>query len=100
MIEFDMADFEAAVRTRATQSLKYGQGAHVAYDFDGIENWVYDNVVGNIPVVDPTMMLFGWAGEDDTEKAFVGGIKQVRSVCLPPTQIQLVYRAPTSDSHF
>merc|ERR1712216_450738 len=33
MIRFTMYDFETAVREHSTQSLKYGQGAHIVYNF-------------------------------------------------------------------
>merc|ERR1711939_880129 len=52
MINFTMYDFEAAVREHATQSLKYGQGAHISYDYNGIEQWVFENVVANVPEID------------------------------------------------
>ena len=42
------------MRDNATQSLKYGQGGHITYDFNGIEHWVFETVVANVPEVNPT----------------------------------------------
>merc|ERR1719327_465462 len=69
MIKFNMLDFEAAVRHHAAQSLKYGQGENVSYDYDEIQKWVLEKVVGNIPRIETVMADFPWIGEGYTSKA-------------------------------
>jgi hypothetical protein len=76
MIKFTMHDFEATVRGNSTQSLKYGQGGHVTYDYAGIQDWIHEHVVGNVPLLQPLMDEFPWVGEGSTNMDFIGGIKQ------------------------
>lgn len=53
MIEFSMDDFEAVTRQYADQSLEYGTGKEVQYNFASVQRWVLKNVAGNVP---PTFM--------------------------------------------
>jgi len=76
MITFTMHDFEAVVRDNATQSLKYGQGGHITYDFNGIEHWVFETVVANVPEISTFGREFPFVGESLSSKEYVGGIKQ------------------------
>lgn len=77
MIRFTMHDFETAVREHSTQSLKYGQGAHIVYNFQAIQDWVYEHVVANVPVIDNTGREFMFVGEGTNESTeYVAGIKQ------------------------
>jgi len=75
-ITFNMFEFEAAIRSNSSQSLKYGQGGDVTYDFAEIEEWVIEKVVGNIPVFSDAMSVFAWVGEGVQYKDVIGGIHQ------------------------
>lgn len=76
MIKFNMLDFEDAVRENATQSLKYGQGENVSYNYAAIQNWVLENVVGNVPTISVVAADFPWLGEGYSSKSVLGGITQ------------------------
>jgi len=87
----DSHDFESVVRANATQSLKYGQGADVKYDFAQVEQWVVENVLKNAPMFDDRLLTgiplsdekkanvdayFKYIGEGYTRKSVIGGIEQ------------------------
>jgi hypothetical protein len=71
-----MDDFERATREHATQSLEYGQGTMLAYDYEGIQDWVLQHIVGNVPVIETNLAVFSFAGETYERKTVIGGVKQ------------------------
>jgi hypothetical protein len=90
-MHFDLRDFDACVRANATQSLKYGQGADVKYDFLQIQNWVIEEVLKNAPLLDDRIRTemplddakkanidayFRFIGEGYKRKDNIGGIDQ------------------------
>jgi len=78
MIAWDKEEFEGVIRGSSAQSIKFGQGGAISYNFGLVEEWVYENVVANVPLLDDTMPVFPWVGESSDEyKANIGGIEQV-----------------------
>jgi len=76
MIEFDPVDFADAVRENAMQSLQYAHGSEVSFDYEAIEDWVYRNVVGSVPVIPTTMGTFPFVGEGVAVHGLLGGVEQ------------------------
>jgi len=77
MISVDMDAFEAATREYAKQSLHYGHGTEVSYDFQGLQRWVLETVVGPRPKIEAMIKLFPFAGEGLEMKDVIGGVEQV-----------------------
>ena len=76
MIKFSMDDFEAATRQYADQSLAYGKGKEVEYNFAAVQRWVLDNVAGNVPKIEAMLRMFPFAGEGQGIRDIIGGIQQ------------------------
>lgn len=78
-VHYDQEALESFLRANAGQSLAYGEGMKLLWDWIAIENWIVENVIEGIPLLQEGMRIFEFQGEvEDARGAnVVGNIEQV-----------------------
>ena len=73
----DEKAFESACAAHAIQSLKYGEGTIVNYEYAALQRWVLETVIHHAPVFQTLIPMFPFAGEGIEASGPVGGVEQV-----------------------
>ena len=68
---------QAVLRRKAKQSLAFGQGSKMSFDFDALEGWVLQHVLGSHTQITALTRSFRFAGEKFDQWGPIGGIEQL-----------------------
>ena len=76
-ISYDFDDFVSCVHACTSQSLEYGQGGQMEFDWEAIEQWIIDNVLAGVPLLQDGIRSFEFRGEGMGLLNMVGNVPQV-----------------------
>ena len=76
-ISYDFDDFVSCVHACTSQSLEYGKGGQMEFDWQAIEQWIIDNVLAGVPVLQDGIRSFEFRGEGMGLTNMVGNVPQV-----------------------
>ena len=75
-INYEFEDFVAFVNSHTSQSLEYGHGGEMSFDWQAIQQWIFDHVVASVPMMADGMRQFEFRGEGMGLANMVGNVPQ------------------------
>ena len=86
-ISYDFDKFVAFVCSQTSQSLEYGRGGEMAFNWAAIQQWIIDHVLGGVPTLQDGIRSFEFRGEGMGLMNQVGNVPQTS---LDPKLIAVV----------